>query len=138
VIPDGEKITGAYLREHADIVALAARVVGKTPDDPDSTPWVRLTQLDASAQPNSRADHLTAFLFQIDCYARQRPSGGSPQAEAHLLGRTVRAALVAMPGQRGDAVVTGVRMLGHARRPDTDFEPARERVILTVQAWMHA
>lgn len=137
MIPDGELITGAYLREHADVTALRARVTGKTPDDTDSTPWVRLTQLDAAQQPGARHDHLTTFLFQLDCYASRRGINGVPRAEAILLARTVRAALVAMPGQRDDAVVTAVRMIGHSRRPDTDMEPARERVILTAQVWMH-
>lgn len=138
MIVDGEKVTGDYLRAHAEVVELDARVLGKTPDDPDGRPWVRVTQLDASQDRNSRADHLTAFLFQIDCYASKSGLNGSPQAEAQLLGRTVRAALIDMPGLRGTAVVTSARIVGHTRRPDTDLESARERVILTVQAWMHA
>ena len=134
MIPDLEKVAGKYLREHATIVELSARVVGKAPPDTDSTPWVRVTQLDAQREPSSRVDHLISYLLQLDCYATE--AGGQPQAS--LLGRTVRAALMDMPGARDDATVTATRILGHLRSPDPDLEPARERVILTVEIHAHA
>jgi hypothetical protein len=134
VIPDGEKITSRYLREHADVAALVDRVVGKTPDT-TSTPWVRLTQLDATNAPGSRREHLISYLLQLDCYAGA--DGGQP--EAKLLARTVRAALELMPDATHDgAVCTSVRIVGDVRRPDTDFEKARERVILTAIVHLHA
>lgn len=133
MIPDAEKIVGKYLREHEDLVALGARVVGKTPDT-TSTSWIRLTQLDDRAVGNSRADHLIEFMLQFDCYAGK--TGGQP--EASLLARTARAALADMPGAHADAVVTGVQFLSGARLPDTAFEPARERFVRTVLVWMHA
>jgi hypothetical protein len=132
LIPDAEKVVSKYLREHADVVPLGTRFVGKTPDDITSS-WVRVTQLDASPPPDSRADHLIRYLLQFDVYA-----GAGGQPEANLNTRTIRAALNDMPGLHDDAVVTAVRFAGQLRRPDTDFENARERVILTAQIWAHA
>lgn len=134
LIPDAEKITGKYLREHPALIALDARVVGKPPDE-RATPWVQTAQLDAPKEAGSRPEHLISFMLQFDCYAGA--AGGVP--EATLLARTVRALLVAMPDVAHDgAVVTQVRILGHARVPDTDIEPARQRVILTADVRMHA
>lgn len=133
LIPDIEKTVSRYLREHADIIALGARVVATPPAD-RSTPWVRVTQLDDQAVDGSRAEHLIEFMLQLDCYAGA--SGGKP--EASTLARTVRAALAAMPGTQNGVVVTGVQFLSGAYIPDTEFEPARERYIRTVTVWAHA
>ena len=133
--PDIEKVVFEYLRDHADIAPLNTRVVGKTPDDTAAS-WARVTQLDASQ--TDQADHLSDFLLQIDCYPSATGLDGSQQKEVSLLARTVRAAMRDMPGIRSGTVVTGVRVTGDARVPDTDFEPARERRILTIQVWAHA
>lgn len=134
LIPDVEKITGKYLREHPAIVALDTRIVGKPPDSRD-TSWVQLVMLDASKEQISRPEHLISNLLQLDCYAGE--DGGQP--EAVLLGRTVRAVLNAMPdAQHADAVCSSVRIVGMTRRPDTAIEPARDRVILTADVKLHA
>lgn len=134
MIPDIEKIVGGYLRTHADVVALGARVVGKTPQGTD-TPWIRLTQLDDRAVGGHRSDHLIEYLLQLDIYAGK--DGGQP--EASLLNRTVREALRTMPGVHADATITGVDFVSAPRIPDDDdFEPARERYIRTVIVWAHA
>jgi len=132
-IPDIEKISSDYLRSDAGVVALGARVVGKSPGNTD-TPWVRVTQLDATS--THRADHLVNYLLQFDSYAGK--TGGQP--EANSLGRAVRKALMQMPdATHTGAVVTGVQIIGHARIPDTSIdEPARERVVITAQVWAHA
>jgi hypothetical protein len=39
LLPDAEAILGGLLRNHADIVALDARVAGRTPSDA-ALPWV--------------------------------------------------------------------------------------------------
>lgn len=136
MIPDGEKVTRAYLAANDDVEALGTRVVGRTPDSTAAS-WVRLMQLDA--QKRSRREHLIEYLFQIDCYASKVGLNGSPQGEASLIARTVRAALEVMPDAEHDgAVCTSTRVVGDTRRPDTDFEPARERVILTVSVHLHA
>lgn len=132
MIPNIEKIAGDYLRGHPDVAALGARVVGKPPSQTES-PWVQLRQLDASDAPTSRAEHLINYLLQADCYAGKE--GGQP--EAVLLARTVRAALHAMPGVRDGVVITSARFTGMARIPDTDFESARERVVLTATIHAH-
>lgn len=132
MIPDGEKVAGKYLREHDSIEALSARVVGKTPES-TATPWIRLTELDAPSVGRHRSDRLIEFYFQLDCYAGK--DGGQP--EAKLLMRTARAVLGEMPAATHDGVrVTGVDIRGSRRLPDGDFEPARERVILTALVWM--
>lgn len=133
LILDGEKLVSQLLRVHANVAALNTRIVGKTPTQTASS-WVRLTQLDARNAPGSRAEHLIDYLFQADCYAGA--DGGQP--EASLLGRTIRAALHEMAGfSNAEAVVTSVRFNGMVRIPDTEFEPARERVILTATVHMH-
>jgi len=132
LIPDGERLVSRYLREHAAIDALGARVVGKTPDS-TSTSWVRVTQLDAGQGP-SPSDRLVPFYFQFDCYAGAE--GGQP--EANTLGRTIRAALTEMSGTYADGTVSGAKINGDGRIPDGDFEPARERRVLTATVWAHA
>ena len=134
LIPDVEKITGKYLREHPAIVALNTRIVGKPPDSRTAS-WVQLVMLDASKESTSRPEHLVSYLLQLDVYAGE--DGGQP--EAVLLGRTVRAALVAMPdAQHTDAVCSSVRIVGMIRRADTAMEPARDRVIVTADVGLHA
>lgn len=134
LIPDGEKIVGAFLRARAEVAALDARVVGKTPED-TSDPWVRLTELDAKPIGGHRSDYAQEFYFQLDCYAGK--SGGQP--EARLVGRTVRALMMheLRAASHSGAVVTGADLRSSRRDPDDDFEPARERMILTFLVWMH-
>lgn len=127
-IPDLEKIASAWLRDR-----LGVRVVGKPPAD-TATPWVRVVQLDAADQPDSRAEHLINYLMQFDVYAGQ--TGGQP--EANQLGRQARQALHDMPGVRDGIVVTAVRFAGDARIPDDTFTPARERRVLSATVWAHA
>lgn len=130
MIPDIEKIVATQLRADSAVIALAARIVGKTPSS-IGDPWVRVTQLDGPS--DGVTDRLVAFLVQLDCYAGS--DGGQP--EANLLGRTVRASLRSMRGSVADAVVTGHRIVSDARIPDTAFEPARERRVVTVEIWAH-
>lgn len=134
LIPDAEKIVGGFLRAHADIQALAAKVVGRTPGDTGAS-WVRITQLDGREVGNSTVEHLISFLLQFDCYADH----DNDQGDAVVLGRSVRAALNAMANtEQGGAVITRVEFVGHTRLPDQDFEPARERIVLTADIDMHA
>lgn len=135
MIPYAEKLVSDFLRSHASVVALGARVVSKTPPATEE-PWVRVTRLDALNEERSRPEHLIDFMLQFDCYASA--DNGSP--EASLLGRTVRAALHDdLPGTSvADAVVTAVRIAGDSRQPDTTFTPARERIALTAIVWAHS
>lgn len=127
VIPDIEKVVSNHIRNLVDV-----RVVGKTPKDTEDA-WVRVTQLDAR-QLNT-ADHLIEFLLQLDVYAGK--DGGQP--EASLLTRNVRAALGDIhEASHQDAVVNGASIVGSARIPDQDFEPARERFALNVTVWAHS
>lgn len=139
MIPDGELIVGAFLRTHADVVALDTRIVGETPAK-TADGWVKLVQLGAPSDPSSTVEHLIAFTFQLDCYASEPGIDGSQQKEAALLGRTIRAVLMVMPSAtHSGATVSRVRINGDARVPDPSVaEPARERRILTITVWMHA
>jgi hypothetical protein len=97
---------------------------------------VRLTQLDAANEAISTPEHLINYLLQFDCYAGNGENGG--QKEASDLAGTIREALDQMPrvGVEG-ATVTSVRFTGHARMPDTGFEPARERFIIDAVVILH-
>jgi hypothetical protein len=137
VVPDVEAVIGDYLRGHADIQALDARIAGRTPSS-QRLPWVRVTQLDGTDV--SGVEHLIDFLVQFDCYAgKDAMDDHVGQAEASLLARTVRAVLKAAKGHTlGGAVITNVRFQGMPRIPDPDFEPARERFVLTAEIHLHA
>lgn len=130
---DAELIVSQYLQ-----AALATRVVGRTPSNTSGT-WITLTQLDARAVGDHRSDHFVDYLLQLDVYAGGRP-------ELWPLAHAARAAMRGLPGVRTatgpddetlEAVVTGVVFSGMARIPDTDFEPARERVVLTASVYAH-
>ncbi len=132
MIVDGEKLVGAHLRGHASITALSARVVGKTPSSTE-TPWIRLTQLDARNE-RSEHEHFLAYYLQLDIYAGE--TGGQP--EAITLARTAREVLHGMQyATHTGAVVSAVSFTGMARIPDTDFEPARERIVLDTTVRIH-
>lgn len=122
---DAEKIVGDYLRAAP---AVTADVVGRTPASTKSAAWIRLTLIDAPDGGDD--DYFVPYLLQLDCY-----KGG--QAEVWALAIATRAALKAMPGTQADAVVTAVRFTSTLRLPDQDFEPARERVIITANVYAH-
>lgn len=133
MIPDGEKLLSRYLREYAPLAAEDVRVVGKPPSDTEKSPWIRVTVLDA---PSALPDHLVPFYFQLDVYATEE--GGQPEAVQTAL--IVREALAEL--NRGaslpDGVVSGAEINGYARIPDTEFEPARERMMLTTTVYAHS
>lgn len=135
VIPDAEMLVGDWLRTHPDIGALDARVAGKTPSSMGK-PWIRVTQLGV---PRAHREHLLTFALQLDCYAGKDATDlHTGQAQASLLARTARAVLMAQAGVTRDGVVIShVRVTGHPRVPDTTLEPARERMILTVEITLH-
>lgn len=137
--PDAEKALTGYLSGQADVAPMVAGIYGKTPKSTDGA-WVRVTQLDDRTVGGSRSERLHEFYVQFDCYASKAGRNGSQQAEAVLLGRTIRAALVDMPNRSGlGMTVTGVDIRSHSRTPDaTVDEPARERVIITALIWAHS
>lgn len=135
IIPDTERAVTHYLLDDTEVAALVGRrVVGKPPSD-QSEPFVQVSWLTAAGDPMLSHDYLTASLIQVDCYAGRE--GGQP--EAKLLARTVRAALDVMPAETFDEIdVSAVRFVGFARVADDNFEPARERVIITAEVTAHA
>jgi hypothetical protein len=130
LVPDVERVVHAFLDSAPDVAALNTRLVGRTPKD-TGTAWTRISLLDE--RPVSPvADHIVNALLQIDIYA-----GSQPDVLTHA--RTIRAALQGMPAAtHASAVVNAVTVIGMARVPDTDYSPARERVILTIELVAHA
>lgn len=127
MIDNPEKLVADHLRSVA-----AVRVVAEIPDN-RATSWVRVTMLDAVDQTGDEYFH--NYPCQLDCYA----GADNGQPEVMALGRSVRSAMKAMPQYTfAGAVVTDVTFAGMLRRPDTDFTPDRQRVILTAQVWAHA
>ena len=134
LIPDVEDIVGDYLRTHPDVVAIGAKVVG-TSLGTSTVPWVRVTCLDSPRR--GPIDHLIEFYLQLDCFPGTgvaKNVGG--QAQVNLLQRTVRAALMALPGASLSVFVTAVDVR-HARLLDTTVEPAVPYVALTATVWLH-
>lgn len=138
MIPDAEVLVGAYLRSHADITALEARVVTRTPETL-AKPWIRYSQLDAGNEIGSTPEHLLSYLVQFDCYAGDEAMRSHlGQTEASDLARSVRAALHEMPDEEfAGAEVSNVRFLSMPHLPDQDFEPERERYILDAEITLH-
>lgn len=134
-VPDIEAIVTAYLAADPGVSTITEDILDTTPDS-TASPWVRITQLDASPFPGDVADHAIEGYLQFDCYAG---SGDEGHAEAAALYRAVRAALrdIHLASHTG-AVVNGARIRGAARIPDIDLEPARERFVLTASVYHHA
>lgn len=131
MIVDAEKLVSNYLRSHVLLDPLDTRIVGKTPDSVE-TSWVRVTQI--NAPQGGVPDHHVEFMLQLDCYAGK--TGGQP--EVNQLAITVRAALQDIHLSSHDlGIASGCAITGDMRLPDTDFEPARERRVLTVVVWAH-
>lgn len=133
LIPDAEILVGRWLREHPDLTAMNANVGPRTPTAM-TRPWIRVTQLDASDSTTLAIEHLIEWMIQLDCYAGSTATEAfAGQAEASRLTRTARAVLKARQGRVSDGlVVSRVVFGGQSRIPDTSFEPALERFVLTV------
>jgi len=132
VIPSAEKVLGDYLRDN-----LSVDVVSRTPDD-TSDPWARITLLGNPTVDRDRSDHLIEAVLQIDCFAGEATGGQSSQSEAEQMSLETRELLRTMSETtHDDAVVTGAVVTGTFRDPDPDFEPARERYVMTTTVWMH-
>lgn len=142
-IPDAERLVSDYLRMLPELAVLVpspvdaarARIVGQPPRENGDVAWVRVTKLDATATGQlRREERLVSYMLQFDCYAGSE--GGHPQATA--IGLAVRAAIVDVPNRAHEGVVvTLATIVGDIRLPDTAYEPARERVVLTADIRMH-
>lgn len=137
-LPDVESLVGSWLTSHPDIAAMNARVAARTPDSM-TRPWVRITLLVADDVARG-LDYLVDFTLQLDCYAGSTAMAAfTGRLEAWLLASRVRAVLRSKEGTVADGVVVSrVAVPGHARLPDTAYEPARERYVLTTDILLHA
>lgn len=134
LLPDFEAIVASYLLEYPDITGITTRIGTRTPPNTDQ-PWVRIRQLAEQPDRTSPALHNTEAYMQFDCYGSNDRS--SAHQEAVVLARVVQAALHVLPQVTDvDCVVSRVYFGSLSHVPDADFEPARERYILT--AYIHA
>jgi len=137
MIPDAEAIVGRYLRTHPLIVAVGASVGPGIPDR-TAAPWVKLVQLNGPSDRDVDVDHIVRFMLQLDCYCgRAAQAAARDQATASLLARSVREALTSMAGVHDGAAVGNAQIVSDPRVPDTRFEPAMERRIITAIVVMH-
>jgi len=135
MLPDANVLVITYLYQRDDVVALTDRIGTRAPKNLD-TPWVRITLLDDQPATRSQALHLTTALLQLDCYGGA--DRDAAQREASLIGRTLREAIVAMPGvEHQGAVVTRARAGSLRSVPDPSMDPARERYILDAEITFH-
>jgi hypothetical protein len=135
LIPDAPAIIGSQLRAHPAVMELDARVAGRLPTS-FTKPWIKVNQLDATNVTGGQPEHLISYYLQFDCYAGS--AADNAQAQASLLGRTIRAVLHDLTEQDIDGVVVAhVAFTSDARIPDEAFEPARERVVLDAEIRMH-
>lgn len=121
---DAKRLVSEYLRDRID-----TRVVGKPPDETDD-PWVQVVVLGG---PSRVPDHLTSYTVQMDCYAGK--IGGGPESRDIAL--AVREALADIAGTYDQGVASGAAITGWNELPDTDFEPARDRMVVTATVWAH-
>lgn len=119
-----------YLESHEEVAgAVGTRIGTKTPRTLEE-PWVRVQVYDEKQAPRSSTDHLVTAHVQLDCYAGKI----GDEVSAATLARTVRAALVEMPGEHEEGTVTSVRVSSRPL-PDIDIESVdRHIVVATVVA----
>lgn len=134
MLPDPELVLSAYLRAHADVLALVDKIGTHTPAKIDE-PWVRILLLANPPDRTSRALHLSTALIQLDCYAGAERAGA--QAQASLLARTVQDAIQDMPDTTHDGAVVTKATASVRRLPDTSIEPERERFIVEAAITLH-
>lgn len=134
MLPDVEIIVGSHLRNTGAVTALTTRIGTRTPPS-IAGQFVKITALDEQQTPTSKALHLIRAIVQIDCYGSSNQD--SAHAEASLLARTIREAIVAMPAATHTGAVVTSAKASQRRLPDTTLDPARERYIVTATLHLH-
>lgn len=121
----------AVVRAHLAL-ELAEHVGHRTPSS-TTDPWVQVHLLENIPDPRSRPIWLRRAHLQLDCYAGE----GQRLPVATELAADVERALMDMPTASHDgAVVAGVKVTGNRPLADLDFEPPRDRVIVTATVTM--
>lgn len=138
LLPDMETLLTGWLRNHADIATLDARVATSTPSKM-TRPWIRVTKIDANDDERSLLEQLVAYTFQIDSYSGSNAMAVSAGSmTAWRLSATARAVLHAMKGTVANGVtISQVRFTTDRSIPDEAFEPAMERYVLVVEIKAH-
>lgn len=126
---DAEKAVSSYLRDHADIMALGTRVVGKPPSDTAGS-WIQVTLINEA--PLDLGDYAQEVYVQFDCYAGAE--GGQP--EANRLAMAVKSVLNQL---RNSSESGGLLGSARASRGPRDVDPdiKRDRCIVTSYVWLH-
>jgi hypothetical protein len=132
MILDGKKVVADHLRSHSSISSLNCRVVGKPPDD-RSTPWIQVTQINATNQGATTVEHLVNYTLQFSCFVG--PNDGHPVARS--LAHTVRGIIAPGAPVTAGTVTFTAEPIGETELFDPDSEPAREYVALTANIYMH-
>lgn len=136
MLPDAEALVIAYLRDTPAVTAITDRIATRHPDD-FAEPWV-LTQLLDEPQASAPALHLIRPMVQLDVYAGDPVAATPDQREVSLLARTVREALAVIAGASHTGAFVTESTVTSRRLPDTTFDPARERYIITCSLTLHA
>lgn len=134
MLPDIEIVVVAHLRATTAVMVLTQRIGTRTPPDVAGQ-FVKVTLIDDEQAPNVPALHLVSALVQIDCYGSSNRD--SAHAEASLLARTIREAIVAMPAATHTGCVVTAARANSRRLPDTSLDPARERYVITCDLTLH-
>lgn len=129
LLVDIEKLVSAFLRGRSEVTALVSdRVYTELPQKP-TFPAVRVFRW-GGAPVMSRPLHLDSASLQFDVW-------GGPKRTAWLIAETIRSVMHDLPGPHADGVVSGVRFGSLAWLPDSSFEPARPRYMLTAEVRAH-
>lgn len=135
MLPDIEVVVVQHLRNTQSVIDLTTRIGTRTPENLAGQ-FVKVTLIDDVQAANVPALHLVKPLVQVDCYGSSNRD--SAHAEASLLARTIREALVAMPDATHTGCVVTAARTSSRRLPDTDLDPARERYIVTCDLTLHS
>lgn len=123
ILPDAELVATTFLRAHPD---LPGGVSTELPEEP-VLPWLTVTRVGGVP---SIANYLDAARLEITAWAATK--GG-----ALALARAAEAAVLALPGPRTGAVVTGVVQVGEGFRWNPDEESDVPRYTFVVECYLH-
>lgn len=136
MLPDVEVLVIAHLRATTAVTTITDRIGTEHPSD-FADPWVRVQALD-EPQASGPALHLVAPLVQLDVYAGAPAAGTPDKREVSELARTVREALIAAPDASHTGAVVTASTVNIRPVPDTTFDPARQRYVITCSLTLHA
>jgi hypothetical protein len=128
VLPSVERLVVEYLRASTDVQALVNQRVSTSLPSSPTFPYVTLLLVSGGELARN---HLDVVTLQVDAW-------GGTREQADVLIRTVRAAMLQMPGVHDGAVVSAVVTLVTPRwNPDDTVEPPKARYTCDMQVVLH-